>query len=89
MLGTAVPKYEKVGVFHTASWTRADGTPVFAVWTGMYKRGVSISFEGEVKSVSDYLGKEVSYRASGGKVRLTADGGVVYIEGIRNAKVGK
>lgn len=89
MLGTAVPKYEKVGVFHTASWTRADGTPVFAVWTGMYKRGVSISFEGEVKSVSDYLGKEVSYRASDGKVRLTADGGVVYIEGIRNAKVEK
>lgn len=89
MLGRAVPKYEKINGVNTASWIRDDGVPVFAVWTHMYKRRVALEFDGQIKEIKDYLGKEVSYSAGDGRIVLSASGGVIYISGIKNVKISK
>ncbi len=89
MLGKAIPKYKNFTGFYIAEWTKEDGTPVSAVWTGMYGRRVCLEFQGDVKEVINYLGKEKSYKISENKINMTASGGVSYIVGAKNLKIIK
>ena len=89
MLGKAIPKYKNFTDFYIAEWTKEDGTLVSAVWTGMYGRRVCLEFQGDVKEVINYLGKEKSYKISENKINMTASGGVSYIVGAKNLKIIK
>ena len=88
MLGSEIPKYKNLGKVNIATWKNSDGTPVCAVWAKMYEKTVEISFKGDVKSIVDYLGNNVSYTVlTDGRLRLRLDGGVRYITGIENADI--
>ena len=89
MLGNAIPEYSQTDGVHIAQWKKADGTPVCAVWTSMYKKSVTLEFSGEIKEIKDYIGNEVSYSAKNGKLKMSVSGKVSYIVGASGARLLK
>lgn len=89
MLGKAIPVYKNYTDLYVAEWTNSDNTPVSAVWTGMYDRRVCLEFEGDVKKLVDYLGKEKSFTIKENKIYFTASGGITYLVGAKNLKIIK
>lgn len=87
MLGDAIPVVKNHNGLYFAEWTKSDGTSVSAIWTGMYKKRVNIDFSGDVKTVKNYLGKDISYKVTDKTISLTVSGGIVYIVGIKDIKL--
>ena len=87
MMGTAIPKYRKLGSIHIAEWIRDDGMPICAIWKTMYSQTISLKFEGKVDSIKNHLNEDTKYTLENGNISLQIDGSVRYIIGIKNVEV--
>ncbi len=82
------PGSKKLEIFrrngaYLATWEKPGGTPVLAAWSAMLPVPLSLPVTGRPAIARNHLGETVDVRQNGSQLELTADTGIVYLEGIR------
>ena len=68
----------------TATWVRPDNIRITAVWTRVRPQTVTLTYNGKLRRVRDYLGNIVSGTKPNA---FRINSGVLYLEGPANVKL--
>jgi len=80
--GSSTPQItiSRQGIY-LAKWQKNDGGICWGIWVPGTEANVKIRIQGEIKFVSDYLGKPVDISMAGNSAEIQVSSGITYIDG--------